>query len=68
MMKAEELKQIVFLAEHGYYDDKVMKLADKNKPKNIDAYVLRGDEIIVYHDGWICGYYGQRTHAWQGYA
>ena len=62
-MKVEDLMKIVFLAEHGYYDDKVMEIANKNKPKNIDNYELRGNEIIVYHDGWICGYYGQQQTA-----
>lgn len=57
-MKIEELKQIIFLLEHGYYDDEVMKMANKDSNYPTDYYELRGDEIVVWHDG-ICGYYNQ---------
>ena len=58
-MNEEELKQIIFLSEHGYYDKKVIKMANKNKPESIDLYELHGDIIHILHSGYIKGYYGQ---------
>jgi len=58
-MNTEKLKQIIFLLERGYYDNKVIKYANDNKDVTVDKYELGDGEIIIYHDGWVCGYYNQ---------
>ena len=58
-MNLEELRQIIFLSEHGYYDEEVMKLANKDKPEHVDIYQLHGDVVHTLHSGYINGFYGQ---------
>ena len=48
-MNLEELKQIIFLSEHGYYDEKAVKLANKNKPKSIERYEIVNGEIYTMY-------------------
>jgi len=57
-MNLEELKQIIFLSEHGYYDKKVIKMANENKQDHVDRYELHGDACITIHSGGISGFYG----------
>lgn len=57
-MNLEELKQIIFLSEHGYYDLEAIKMANANKPDNVESYELHGDSVITVHSGGIRGYYG----------
>ena len=59
-MKLEELKKIVFLLEHGYFDDKVLKYANRTKPKTIEHYELKGTMMIPVTSDGVLGFYGSR--------
>jgi len=57
-MNLEELKQIIFLSEHGYYDKEVVKLANENKSENIDRFYLYDGVVVAVHSGGVEGFYG----------
>ncbi len=59
-MKMEELKKVVFLLEHGYFDDKVLNHMNKTKTDDIDHYeIMNGDMLVPFiktNTGCITGY------------
>lgn len=50
-MNKEELEKYLILIEHGYYDDKVLKFANLNKPNHVDYYYICNEEMLEFHKG-----------------